>query len=175
MKITVGRHQFFLKKALMESPDEKYESILGKIHLEICKCYQVGRFNELGIEEYDEASAFFHLEQATELCVKDALFALAKIYLDLPRDLLANYSPTDKTDLFTKGLQLMLRASELQETEANLFLAQFYDKGFEGSLEPDWKKAVEYYEKYIHIREIESNNLDENDETDEDNQKKLNQ
>jgi len=161
----------FLEKALMESLDEKYESILGQIHLEICKCYQAGRFSELDTEEYDEASAFFHLEQAAELDVKEALFALAKIYLDLPRDLLPNYSPTDKTGLFTKGLQLMLCASELQQTEANLFLAQFYDKGFEGSLEPDWKKAVEYYEKYIHIRETEANNLDENDETNEDNRK----
>ncbi|CAF4689545.1 unnamed protein product, partial [Rotaria sp. Silwood2] len=46
---------------------EKHESILGQIHLEMCKCYQVGRFSELGSEEFDEESAFFHLEQAAEL------------------------------------------------------------------------------------------------------------
>jgi hypothetical protein len=28
----------------------------------------------------------------------------------------------------------MIRASELQETEANLYLAQFYDKGVDGCL-----------------------------------------
>jgi HEPN domain-containing protein len=60
----------------------------------MCKYYQVGRFSELGSEEFDEFSAFFHLEQAAELCVKEAIFALAKIYLDLPRDLLSNYRPT---------------------------------------------------------------------------------
>jgi hypothetical protein len=60
----------------------------------MCKYYQVGRFSEFGSEEFDEASAFFHLELAAELCVKEAIFALAKIDLDLPRDLLPNYHPT---------------------------------------------------------------------------------
>ena len=59
----------------------------------MCKYHQVGRFSELGSEEFDEISAFFHLEQAAELCVKEGIFALAKIYLDLPRDLLSNYHP----------------------------------------------------------------------------------
>jgi hypothetical protein len=62
----------------------------------MCKYYQVGRFSDLGSEEFDETSAFFHLEQAAELCVKEAIFALAKIYLDLPRDLLPNYRPVVK-------------------------------------------------------------------------------
>lgn len=60
----------------------------------MCKYYQVGRFSELGSEEFDEKSAFFHLELAAELSVKEAVFDLAKIYLDLPRDLLPNYHPT---------------------------------------------------------------------------------
>ena len=57
----------------------------------MCKYYQIGRFSELGSEEFDETSAFFHLEQAAELSVKEALLALAKVYLDLSRDLLPNY------------------------------------------------------------------------------------
>lgn len=59
----------------------------------MCKYYQVGRFSDLGSEEFDEKSAFFHLELAAELSVKEAIFALAKIYLDLPRDLLPHYRP----------------------------------------------------------------------------------
>ena len=74
----------------------------------------------------------------------------------------------------------MLRACELQDTEATLLVARLYDKGVDGSLyivsyfkrssnyyfsfrEPDWKKAAEYYEKYIHIRETQTNNIDEAD------------
>ena len=62
----------------------------------MCKYYQVGRFSELGSEEFDQPSAFFHLELASELSVKEAIFALAKIYLDLPRDLLPDYQPSVK-------------------------------------------------------------------------------
>jgi TPR repeat protein len=57
----------------------------------MCKYYQVGRFSELGSEEFDEDSAFYHLEQAAELSVAEAIFALAKIHLNLSRDLLPNY------------------------------------------------------------------------------------
>ncbi|CAF4165425.1 unnamed protein product, partial [Rotaria sordida] len=152
------------------APHEKYESILGQIHLEMCKCYQVGRFSELGSEEFDEESAFFHLEQAAELCVKEAIFILAKIYLDLPHDLLSHFRPTDQVNQSSKGLNLMIRASELHETEANLYLAKLFDNGVEESLEPDWKQATEYYEKYIRIRENESNIIDEDSETNEPSQ-----
>jgi hypothetical protein len=86
----------------------------------------------------------------------------------------------------------MIRASAHQETEANLYLAQFYDKGVNGSLfvvfnctsicfllliyfrEPDWRQASEYYEKYIHIRENESNNIDEDSGTHQPSQTKSN-
>lgn len=66
----------------------------------MCKYYQVGRFSELGSEEFDEGSAFYHLELAAELAVREAIFASAKIYLDLPRDLLPNFRPTVKKFLF---------------------------------------------------------------------------
>lgn len=162
-----------LEKAQMEKFKEisacyeKYESILGQIHLEMCKCYQVGRFSELGSEAFDEESAIFHLEQAAELCVKEAIFTLAKIYLDLPRDLLSHYSPQYQGDLTSKGLHWMMRACELGEVEANLFLAQLYDTGVDGALEKDWKQAVEYYEKYINLRENASNSIDEDSGTHE--------
>jgi hypothetical protein len=81
----------------------------------------------------------------------------------------------------------MIRAGELQETEADLYLAQIYDKGINGSLfvvynyinlfllliyfrEQDWKQAVKYYEKYIHLRENELNKIDEDSGTNEPDQ-----
>lgn len=156
------------KLTAMSAFYDKYESILGQIHLEMCKYYQVGRFSELGSEEFDEGSAFYHLELAAELAVKEAIFALAKIYLDLPRDLLPDFRPTTQADQIQKGCQLLIRASELHETEANLHLAQIYDNGVDGSIDKDWNEAVKYYEKYIQIRENESNNIDEDSGTSED-------
>ena len=78
----------------------------------------------------------------------------------------------------------MIRASELQETEANLHLAQIYDNGVAESLfvisypmclfdrlfsrrKQDWKQAAHYYEHYISIREVESNAIDEDSGTSE--------
>lgn len=72
------------------SLDEE-ESTLGKVHLELCKYYEIGRFSEPETEEFDENAAFFHLQQAAHLGVKDALTNIAKIYLQLPRDILPNY------------------------------------------------------------------------------------
>lgn len=57
----------------------------------MCKYYEVGRFSDAESEEFDEAAAFFHLQQAANLGVKDALTNIAKIYLQLPRDILSNF------------------------------------------------------------------------------------
>ena len=80
----------------------------------------------------------------------------------------------------------MLSASAWPITTANLILAQLYDKGVEGILyvlylpidtfrfdylclfwyrQQDWRKAADFYEKYMHLRETEVNNRDENHET----------
>lgn len=68
------------------------ESILGKVHLELCKYYEVGRFSDPDAsDEFDEAAAFYHLQQAANLGVVDALTSIAKIYLQMPRDILPNY------------------------------------------------------------------------------------
>lgn len=76
----------------------------------MCKYYQVGRFSELGSEEFDEGSAFYHLELAAELAVREAIFASAKIYLDLPRDLLPNFRPTVIKKIF---VHLLLRKKNI--------------------------------------------------------------
>ena len=40
----------------------------------------------------------------------------------------------DHPQPFVKGVDLMIRASELNEVEANLHLAQIYDKGLDASV-----------------------------------------
>ncbi|CAF1021842.1 unnamed protein product [Didymodactylos carnosus] len=139
---------------------EKYESILGQIHLEMCKYHQVGRFSELGCEEFDEEAAYFHLEQAAILNIKEAILSMAKIHLNLSRDILPNYKLNENSNNIEKGFNFMLDASELHEPEAILYLAQAYDMGNDQCfVNQDWKKAVDYYERYVYLREIEMNPL----------------
>jgi hypothetical protein len=67
-----------------------------KIHFEMCKLHESGRFvtatNESDQIEFDTEAALFHLKQAGRLGIKDALVNLAKIYLGLPHDILSCYS-----------------------------------------------------------------------------------
>jgi elongation factor 2 kinase len=67
-----------------------------KIHLEMCKLHETGRFvvikNDCDQIEFDTEAALFHLKQAGRLGIKDALLNLAKIYLGLPHDILSCYS-----------------------------------------------------------------------------------
>jgi hypothetical protein len=67
------------------------ESILGKVHLELCKYHELGRFRDDDSEACDEEAAFFHLKQAAYLGIKEALINIAKIYLQLPHEILPSY------------------------------------------------------------------------------------
>lgn len=68
-----------------------YDSILGKAHLEMCKYHEFGRFLINENDEFDSESAFFHLQQAANLGVTEALINIGKIYLQLPHDVLPEY------------------------------------------------------------------------------------
>lgn len=68
-----------------------FESILGKIHLELCKYHELGRFLRDEHDTIDYNAAFFHLVQAANLGVIEALVNLAKIYMQLPHDILPEY------------------------------------------------------------------------------------
>lgn len=55
------------------------------------KYYECGRFSEAGVEGYDEDAAFFHMEQAANLGVKDALVNIAKLYMQLPHTIMVDF------------------------------------------------------------------------------------
>ena len=70
---------------------QMFESILGKVHIELCKYHEIGRFLLDETDQPDHESAFFHMQQAARLGELDSLCNLAKIYMGLPRDLLPEY------------------------------------------------------------------------------------
>ena len=69
-----------------------YESILGKVHLEMCKYHENGRFLTNENDSIDNEAAFFHLQQSANLGVTEALINIAKIYMQFPHDILPDYS-----------------------------------------------------------------------------------
>ncbi len=52
----------------------------------------MGRFLLNPNDDFDTEAAFYHLRQSADLGIKEALSSLAKIYLQIPRDLLSSYS-----------------------------------------------------------------------------------
>ena len=75
----------------MENVDT-YGSILGKVHLELCKYHELGRFlvNDSTIVDYE--AAFYHLKHAANLGVTQAAKNVGRIYLQLPHDILADFT-----------------------------------------------------------------------------------
>ena len=57
--------------------------------MELCRYNYIGRFTE---NQIDIDSALFHLEQAAACDVLEANRELAKIYLQLPHDVLEDYT-----------------------------------------------------------------------------------
>lgn len=84
--------EFALREQALAHGGFLADSRLGKVHLEICKYHEFGRF--VLDEEHDAIdyeAAFFHLQQAASLNVTEALVNISKIYMQLPHDILPDY------------------------------------------------------------------------------------
>jgi len=141
---------------------DEEESILGKVHLELCKYYEVGRFSEPECEEFDEEAAFFHLQQAAQLGVKDALTNIAKIYLQLPRDILPNYKVEDNEKNQSIGFDYMLQNAELKDKNSLFYCARAYDSGVGLSKDrvANWSIAVDFYRRVLDMCDEEASSED---------------
>ena len=136
-----------MERAVINEEDRS-ESILGQIHLDLCKYHEMGRFVTED-QEFDSEAAFFHLEQSAKLGILEALLNTAKIYLDLPRDILSNYKVAESGNNLRIGFDYMETAAEKGDKSSTLFLAKAYDTGLENCVKVDWKLAIEWYEKVI--------------------------
>jgi len=70
-----------------------FDSVLGKIHFEMCRYHEMGRFlNENDPNsDIDIDAAFYHLKHAANLGEVEALVNISKIYMQLPHDILPEY------------------------------------------------------------------------------------
>jgi len=152
-----GNH---MKKDALSADEE--DSTLGKVHLELCKYHEVGRFLENENQEFDAEAAFFHLKQAAELNVKDALVNLAKIYLQLPRDILPSYSVEENDENLALGFEYMCKSADKHCKAAMFYVAKAYDTGVGLSKNRflNWNIACDYYKKILQIIEEESSSDD---------------
>jgi elongation factor 2 kinase len=109
--------------------DGAFESILGRIHLEMCKYHEFGRFLENEADPIDMDAAFFHLEHAAHLGITEAACNVSKIYMQFPHDILPDYKREENEQNFETGFEYMLEAAEKGEKTSLYNAAKAFDTG----------------------------------------------
>lgn len=61
-----------------------------KVHLDLAKYHDLGRFKTEDNDECDMSAAMFHLQQAVECEVLEAIQIMSKLYLDIGMDIFTN-------------------------------------------------------------------------------------
>lgn len=117
-----------ISRVFSDDEGEMEESVLGKIHLEMSKYHVMGRFAKED-EEFDAEAAFFHLKQAAYLGVIEAMTNIGRIYLQLPRDILPDYSVERSDENLDIGFEFIEKSAEMGDKVSMLFLAKMLDNG----------------------------------------------
>jgi len=127
------------------------ESILGQIHLELCKYHEIGRFLSSENEPVDDQSAFFHLQQAANLGILEALLNISKMYLGIARDILPNYIIAESNHNVNIAFDFIRRAAEMGDKGSILYTARTYDSGtgLRSTESINWTTAVQWYNRFL--------------------------
>uniref|UniRef100_A0A0N4ZXS7 Eukaryotic elongation factor 2 kinase n=1 Tax=Parastrongyloides trichosuri TaxID=131310 RepID=A0A0N4ZXS7_PARTI len=164
--------------------------VLGQVHLDIARYYEIGKFSELSgccrlldsdindehnnLDEiyYDKESAIFHLNVARKCGVLEAIKTMADIAYDLPHDLLKNVKSDelkieeikDETDKIKFAFKMMELAAEMSERNAIHFVAYAYETGLNLPVnkKTDWSKAMYWYEKALEYYVLDDYDIESN-------------
>ncbi|CAH1274479.1 EEF2K [Branchiostoma lanceolatum] len=132
-------------------------SVLGEVHLEMAKYHENGRFapqeglNMLHQEEVDWDSAIFHLEKAAVCGVLEAIVALARMFLQLPHDVLEGAHVENTEENTNRGVDYMRMAAVAGDRSAMIYLANGYHTGIGLGTEReiDWVEATRWYSQAV--------------------------
>lgn len=135
------------------------DSMLGKIHHEMAKYHEVGRFCDKNDEDIDWESAIFHETHAAELGELEAILTMAKLYLGLERDVLVNCTVEDDTENVDHGMDYMVEAAEAGDRGAMIYVAKAFQtgNGLGNRREKSWEDAIHWFDEAV-------NSLHDNDE-----------
>ncbi|KAL8586038.1 hypothetical protein ACOMHN_023681 [Nucella lapillus] len=123
------------------------ESILGQIHHEMTKYHEIGRFSVGEGDEVDYDAALFHEEHAAQLGVLEAIVTMARLHLDLQRDVLVSCTVQKSEENVDVGMDYMLQAAEAGDRNAMIYVAKAFDSGnnLGTRRSRSWEDAVHWY------------------------------
>ncbi|OQR69442.1 eukaryotic elongation factor 2 kinase-like [Tropilaelaps mercedesae] len=143
----------FRNKALEQSVGQLPPSILGRIHIELARYYENGRFSsEDDPLSYNKEAALLHVNMAAQCGNVEGLLTLAKMYQGVPHDLLEDVELPEDKQLAAKYLRLAAAAGD---RVCMIELAKNLDE------ELNWDEAVEWYQLAV-----QSSEFDESEEFD---------
>ncbi|XP_059487389.1 eukaryotic elongation factor 2 kinase-like [Neocloeon triangulifer] len=124
------------------------DSVLGLVHLELCRYHELCRFTNLNSSSYDQEAALFHLEYAARCGIPEARTAYARILLGLQHDILPDLELEHSVENEDKGFSMLLEAASASDMESMVLVAKAYDTGILlGSRPIDWCQAEYWYER----------------------------
>lgn len=129
-------------------------SVLGQIHMDLAKYHELGRFTPAGMDNYDHEAALYHLKHAASCGNLEAIIVTARIYLQLPHDLLGSVTVEDSPENINVGIDYMMQAASSGDRAAMIFLAKAFDSGSYFG-EKQWFQAVMWYERAITTEEAD--------------------
>eukprot|EP00914_Ancora_sagittata_P024081 GHVO01047919.1.p1 GENE.GHVO01047919.1~~GHVO01047919.1.p1 ORF type:complete len:716 (-),score=143.89 GHVO01047919.1:798-2945(-) len=128
------------------------DSILGEVHHDLAKYYELGRFSKEG-EPNDLEAAVYHEEISAKLGIKEAIMTMAHIFLGQQHDILVQVVVEQSEENLNRGADYMMVAAEAGDRHAMLFMADAFQSG--KNLGKDrtrsYKEAVEWYETAVEV------------------------
>ncbi|ESO01491.1 hypothetical protein HELRODRAFT_149307, partial [Helobdella robusta] len=126
------------------------DSVLGKIHHDLAKYHESGRFVKDG-EDVDAKAALYHEQLAADLGVTEAALTLAYIHLGMPHDVLSSITVGQSKEDKETGFRYMRTAASNNDRKAMIFLAKAYETGV--GLPTNWSvsylEACAWYERAL--------------------------
>ncbi|KAF2358394.1 MHCK/EF2 kinase [Trinorchestia longiramus] len=130
---------------------DSVNTILGQVHLDMAKYYELNRFSEEGEQEYDKEAAVFHVMQAASCGLVEGLLAAAQLLLDLPHYILPDAKLDDEQRDKTQGFRFLEEACRAGDRWSIVFVATALQEGT--NLPPgrsrNWAVANVLYEKAL--------------------------
>ncbi|XP_066546462.1 eukaryotic elongation factor 2 kinase isoform X2 [Amia ocellicauda] len=132
------------------------KSILGKVHLAMVRYHEAGRFCEKD-QEWDRASALYHLEHAGLCGELEAIVVLGLCHLQLPHHILPEVTLEDIKENRNKGFQYLLQAAEAGDRPSMILVARAFDSGINLASDrtQDWKEAVHWYDAALNMTDYD--------------------
>jgi len=124
---------------------------LGKIHHELAKYHEIGRFCDKHDEKIDWDSALFHEVHAAELGELEAIITLAKLYLNMEREVLVNCTVGDDPENVDSGIDYMVQAAEAGDRGAMIYVGKAFasGNGLGRRREMSWEDAIHWFDEAL--------------------------